>query len=47
MLPRVCGGCVGFCIEQVGELASRRRQQAGRVACNHISFKQSNWSYLI
>ena len=42
LLPRVCGGSARFCIEQVVELASKRRQQEDGVACNHISFKQSN-----
>ena len=42
LLPRVCGGCLGFCIEHVGELASKRRQEARGVACNYISFKRSS-----
>jgi hypothetical protein len=46
LLPRICGGCVGFCTEQVGELASKRRQQTGGVVCDHISFKRSSWNYL-
>jgi hypothetical protein len=42
LLHRVCGGYLGFCTEQVGEFASKRKQQAGGVAFNFISFKWSN-----
>jgi hypothetical protein len=44
LLPRICGGCLGFCIEYVGEVASKRRQPGDGIACNHISFKKSSWS---
>jgi hypothetical protein len=35
-----------FFAEQVGELASKKKQQAGGVVSNHISFKRNSWNCL-
>jgi hypothetical protein len=47
LLPRVCGRCLGFCIEQVGDLFYTARGGRKRVELLAITFHSSRATRVI